>query len=62
MRLLAPLSEGAQRFWEVLNYVLALLALLGIGVVWGLRRRSEQPMALVREASADLPSAQEGKR
>lgn len=46
-RVLAPLSEGAQRFWEVLNYVLALLALVVIGVVWSLRRRSEQPMTLV---------------
>jgi len=46
-RVLAPLSEGAQRFWEVLNYVLALLALVVIGVVWSLRRRSEQPMELV---------------
>ena len=34
-RLLAPVSGDAQRFWEYLNYVLALLGLL---VAWGLHR------------------------
>ena len=47
-RVLAPMTEGQQSFWEGLNYVLALLALLGIGVLWSLRRRNEKPMALVK--------------
>jgi len=46
-RLLNPVTPGKESLWEGLNYGLALLALIGIGVVWTLRRRSEQPMALV---------------
>ncbi len=46
-RLLKPLQKGQQSFWEGLNYALVLLALLVIGGVWTLRRRSEQPMPLV---------------
>ncbi len=45
-RVLAPMSEVQQRTWEVLNYGLALAALIGIGVLWNVRRRNERPMAL----------------
>jgi ABC-2 type transport system permease protein len=51
-RLLEPLEEGRQSFWEILNYALVLLALVVIGGVWTLRRRSEQPMALVDESQS----------
>jgi hypothetical protein len=57
-RLLNPLEEGQQTFWEVLNYALVLLALVVIGGVWTLRRRSEQPMALVDETPG--PEADDG--
>jgi ABC-2 type transport system permease protein len=57
-RLLNPLEEGQQTFWEVLNYALVLLALVVIGGVWTLRRRSEQPMTLVDETPG--PEADEG--
>jgi ABC-2 type transport system permease protein len=43
-RLLKPLEKGQQSFWEGLNYAVALVALLVIGAVWNLRRRSEEPM------------------
>lgn len=57
-RVLVPLSERAQSFWEGANYVVALLALVVIGLVWNSRRRNEQPMALLpRDAVA--PSTQE---
>ncbi len=46
-RLLNPLTESSQRFWEIANYVVALAALIGLGVVWGMRRRNEQPLALI---------------
>jgi ABC-2 type transport system permease protein len=46
-RVLAPLSEQQQSLWEGANYVVALLALLAIGVLWNLRRRSEQPLELL---------------
>jgi ABC-2 type transport system permease protein len=45
-RLLKPLEKDEQSFWEGLNYALALLAVIGIGVVWNVRQRSEEPMAL----------------
>jgi ABC-2 type transport system permease protein len=46
VRVLNPLTESEQSFWEGLNYVLALLALGAIGVVWRMRRQNEQPMEL----------------
>jgi ABC-2 type transport system permease protein len=46
-RVLAPLNEGQQSFWEVANYVIALLGLVFIGVVWTARRRNEQPMDII---------------
>ncbi len=45
-RVLNPLTEGEQSFWEGLNYVLALLALAAIGIIWRARRQNEQPMEL----------------
>ncbi len=54
-RLLVPLTESQQSFWEVLNYLVALLGLVGIGVLWRVRRRSEQPIELLpRHATQSL--------
>ncbi|MGH2545217.1 MAG: hypothetical protein ACRDIB_20695, partial [Ardenticatenaceae bacterium] len=44
---LAPLTEQEQRMWEALNYGVALLGLAGVGLVWRVRRRNEEPMELV---------------
>ncbi len=49
-RVLNPLTESEQSFWEGLNYGLALLALLAIGLVWRWRRQNEQPMELLPPA------------
>ncbi len=46
-RVLAPIGEREQSFWEGANYVVALLALAVIGIVWNSRRRNEEPMELV---------------
>ncbi|MBL7183567.1 MAG: Gldg family protein [Anaerolineae bacterium] len=46
-RLLRPMEKDEHSFWEGLNYALALLAVIGIGVVWNIRQRSEEPMPLV---------------
>ena len=46
-RVLDPMTESKQSFWEGLNYVVALLALVVIGVVWSARRKNEKPMELV---------------
>jgi ABC-2 type transport system permease protein len=45
-RVLKPMAAGDQTVWEVLNYGIALVALIVIGVVWVVRRRNERPMAL----------------
>jgi ABC-2 type transport system permease protein len=55
-RLLAPLTESQQSFWEVLNYLVALLGLVGIAILWRVRRRSEQPIALLpRQVTESRP-------
>jgi ABC-type uncharacterized transport system involved in gliding motility auxiliary subunit len=63
-RLLEPLEKGRQSFWEVLNYAVVLVALVVIGGVWTLRRRSEQPMELVEpdelESQAEDTDAESG--
>ena len=58
VRLLNPLTESEQTFWEGLNYVLALLALIAIGVIWNTRRHNEQPMILSRD---DLSTESDGE-
>jgi ABC-2 type transport system permease protein len=45
-RVLAPMSKGQESFWEGLNYGLALLGLVALGLVWNWRKRNERPMAL----------------
>ena len=52
-RVLIPLMEGQQSFWEGLNYILALLAVVGIAVFWRLRKRNERPIDLVPESVPD---------
>lgn len=45
-RLLDPLEPDEQSFWEYVNYGIALLALIVIGLLWAFGRRSERPMKL----------------
>jgi len=63
-RVLRPMSEREQSLWEGANYVLALLALVVIGVVWNLRTRNEVPMELVaagRKTERETGSAEVGR-
>jgi ABC-2 type transport system permease protein len=46
-RVLIPMDERAQSFWEGANYVIALLALVAVGVFWNVRSKNEEPMALI---------------
>ena len=46
-RVLKPMDQREESTWEIGNYAVALLALVGIGAIWYYRRRNEQPMALV---------------
>lgn len=50
VRLLEPLSEQEQTTWEVGNYIVALLLVLGVGGYFLLRRRNERPMELEPES------------
>ncbi len=50
-RVLASLKESGQSFWEILNYGVALLALLVLGGFVAMRHRNEQPMALVQPSA-----------
>ena len=45
-RILQPMTDGGQLFWEVINYVIGLAALLGIYGMWRARSRAEQPIEL----------------
>ena len=49
-RVLNPLTQSQESFWEGLNYVLALLALLAVAIIWRMRRQNEQPMELIPPA------------
>ncbi len=46
-RVLAPLTEQQQTLWEGANYVVALAALIGIGVVWNVRSKTGRPLELL---------------
>ena len=49
-RFLKPLEDRDKTFWEILNYSVALGALLVIALIWTLKRRVESPMELVDTA------------
>jgi ABC-2 type transport system permease protein len=46
-RVLEPLTQDEQQWWEVGNYVVAVLALAAIGIIWRTRQQNEQPMELL---------------
>jgi len=46
-RVLIPMTERRQSYWEIGNYVVALLALVVVGLVWDAQRRKEKPMELL---------------
>jgi ABC-2 type transport system permease protein len=45
-RLLKPLEEADQSFWEAFNYVVALAALAALAGIWWAYQHNEQPMEL----------------
>lgn len=52
LRVLAPLTQSDQTFWEGANYVLALAALVALAFIWQARKRNEEPMELLPPAPA----------
>jgi ABC-2 type transport system permease protein len=55
-RLLDHLTETEQRTWEIGNYIAALIALLLVGGIWYLFRRSERPMKLTPPSDGTIVS------
>ncbi|MFO7918853.1 MAG: Gldg family protein [Anaerolineae bacterium] len=53
-RVLRPLGEGEQSFWEAANYVAALLSLVVLGSAMSHRRRNEKPMELIPPQSGGM--------
>ncbi len=45
-RVLKPMDQREESTWEIVNYAIALAALLGIGALWYYRRRNEKPIEL----------------
>jgi ABC-2 type transport system permease protein len=52
-RILDPMTDAQETVWEAADYGLMLLALVGIGLAWYLRRKQEKPMTLVEPESMD---------
>ena len=46
-RILPPIHEAAQNQWVLINYAVAIIGLVLIGVVWQMQRRAEQPIQLI---------------
>jgi ABC-2 type transport system permease protein len=46
-RILPSISEEAQNRWVLINYAVAIIGLILIGVVWQIQRRAEQPIQLI---------------
>jgi ABC-2 type transport system permease protein len=57
-RVLIPLTESNRTSWETTNYVVALLAVIGVGLVWRTRQQNEEPMELLPQ-SPTQPSSEE---
>ena len=53
-RVLNALEENEQTFWEVANYVVALVALVAIYLAWRARSRSEQPIELLPQTQVEV--------
>jgi ABC-2 type transport system permease protein len=51
-RVLEQLTLDEQWRWEVGNYVVAVVALVAIGIIWRTRQQNEQPMELLPQTPA----------
>ncbi len=49
-RILPPVSQDAQDRWVLINYAVAIIGLILIGVVWQMQRRAEKPIELIPPA------------
>jgi len=60
-RVLKPMDQREQSTSEIVNYVIALLALIGIGALWYYRRRNERPIELLAVETGRDTSGHETK-
>lgn len=51
-RLLIPLSNQQERFWEFLNYFIALVALIFLAATWQVKRRNTKPLTEAAKGEA----------
>lgn len=58
---LNPLDQREQSTWEIFNYAVALVSLIGIGAVWYYRRRNEKPIELA-PVEPDQGANRQGQR
>ena len=56
-RILPPILETAQNQWVLINYAVAVIGLILIGVAWQMQRRAEQPIQLLPPSGAASASA-----
>jgi ABC-2 type transport system permease protein len=61
IRVLSPLTESNQTFWEGANYAIALLALIGIGIIWQTRKKNEEPIELLPQSTGVSSGSDEQK-
>ncbi len=58
-RVLLPLTEQQQSFWEIANYGIAFIALIALGVIWRIRQKNEKPIELLPERRTSTPGGQQ---
>ncbi len=50
-RILPPIADEEQNQWVLMNYAVALIGLILIGLFWQMQRRAEEPIALIPPAN-----------
>ncbi len=50
-RLLNPMTEQQETFWEVLNYLIAVIALIVLAALWQVRKRNTRPLITVPQTA-----------
>ncbi|MDZ4669434.1 MAG: Gldg family protein [Phototrophicales bacterium] len=57
-RLLNPLTDNDKSMWEFINYAVGIAGVIGMGVLWRLRKRAEQPFELLTDTVGAISNEQ----